>query len=151
MSVENILFREGEQILGNPMELKVFFVLPIIPPNQLRSQARSANLVKKRKEEAGKGENLYTFELLEIFVKYLLKRTGPHVSHLVPLHRSLDFPRCIQAISFRLCLFSLCLSFFFTFVNLFIFVLCLPVAQRPPALMETEKKGQEISCQDKIR
>ena len=111
MSVENILFREGEQILGNPMELKVFFVLPIIPPNQLRSQARSANLVKKRKEEAGKGENLYTFELLEIFVKYLLKRTGPHVSHLVPLHRSLDFPRCIQAISFRLCL-CLCACFF---------------------------------------
>ena len=80
---------------------------PIIPPNQLRSQARTANLVKKKKVEVGKGENLNTFELLEIFVKYLLKRTGPHVSHLVPLHRSLDFPRCIQAISFRLCL---CLS-----------------------------------------
>ena len=77
---------------------------------------------KKRKEEAGKGENLNTFELLEIFVKYLLKRTGPHVSHLVPLHRSLDFPRCIQAISFRLCLFSLCLSFFFVLV--FFLYLC---------------------------
>ena len=130
---------------------------PIIPPNQLRSQTRTANLVEKKKVELGKGENLNTFELLEIFVKYLLKRTGPHVSHLVPLHRSLDFPRCIQAISFRLCLclcaclFHLCLSFFFVSVNLFIFVLCLPVAQRPPAFMETEKKAQEISCQDKIR
>ena len=119
MSVENILYREGEQILGNPMELKVFFVLPIIPPNQLRSQARSANLVKKRKEEAGKGENLNTFELLEIFVKYLLKRTGPHVSHLVPLHRSLDFPRCIQAISFRLCL-CLCACLFYLSLSIFL-------------------------------
>ena len=132
MSLEGILYLEWEKILCNPIELKVFFLSFL--PNQLRSQARTAHLVKKKKVEVGKGENLNTFELLEIFVKYLLKRTGPHVSHLVPLHRSLDFPRCIQAISFRLCLclcaclFSLCLSFFFAFVNLFIFVPCLPVA-----------------------
>ena len=73
MSVENILYREGEQILGNPMELKVFFVLPIIPPNQLRSQARTAHLVKKKKRRSWKRRKYKYFwvvgDICEIFVE----------------------------------------------------------------------------------
>ena len=119
MSVENILYREEEQILGNRIELKVFFFLPIKITGKICKYCQKE---KRRSWKRRKSKYFWVVgDICEIFVEAdwaarVSLSSATQKSRLSKMHTGHQLP----PLSLSLCLFFfLCACLFFCLCQYF--------------------------------